>query len=201
MHHVANGRRASGLRTFFADLRAYLESTNQKIHDTHYTVLERMQAIDGMMDTLAQIEGLWRDVNEGLGRETNGIGLEIQLLLDGLGDFVSQRHRIEALRERIQNCATRTSDLGDRVDSVRRTVEAWEHRDAQWQEQTRRRLKFIWILILCACAVILAMVIGAQYSGNRASLNKGPQHPAVAQDSDHGRDAEASMILRALDEL
>jgi hypothetical protein len=199
----------SGLRKSFFDLNAYLASTNQRIYDTYYSILEKTQALQAAVTTLGELRELSQGVNDAFSRDAAGIEQEVQQQLGALGTLEPQRRRIEALQARILSGRSRAAELGARVDAVRRRVEGWERKDADVQERSRRRAKMFWIAVLVVGLVGVVLAFGAQLYGasaGEAHAGQGGGHDnivsAISSALAHGTPpAGEEDQLRVFDEL
>lgn len=101
-------------------------------------------------------------MNEGFIDESRGVVSEVQSQLDAFGSFDEQQARVQALQDRVHNGQEKIASLSARVDVVRQRVEQWERADREWQERTRRRLKYVWGFVLAVGLVLMVLYIGAR---------------------------------------
>jgi len=153
----------SGLKKSLADLGAFSNATTRRLDDTYYSVLEKLGMLQHTIVALKELAGMSQETGRQFERESEEIVGEVTSQINAFGGFEEQERRIQALTARIHGGRDRVSALSERIDVVRERIEAWERADREWQERTRRRLKAIWVVTSVLLAVLLVLLVAAQY--------------------------------------
>lgn len=153
----------SGLKKSLAELAAFSSSTNRRLNETYYIVLQKLTALQHTILALKDLAHDSTTTNDGFIAESQSVLAEAQAHLDAFGDFSEQQTRVQALQDRVHGGRERIAALSARVDVVRQRVETWERADREWQEKTRRRLKIVWGFVMG-----LALALAVLYWGARA---------------------------------
>lgn len=153
----------SGLKKSLAELAAFSSSTNDRLNETYYSVLQKLTALQNTILALEDLAHASTATNNGFIAESQSVIAEAQAQLDAFGDFSEQQARVQALQDRVHGGRERIAALSARVDVVRQRVETWERADREWQEKTRRRLKIVWGFVMG-----LALALAVLYWGARA---------------------------------
>ncbi|KAK7745470.1 hypothetical protein SLS53_002968 [Cytospora paraplurivora] len=154
--------RVAGLKKSFVDLTAFSASTNRRLDDTYYSVLEKLASLQNTIVSLKKLASASASTNDSFVAESRSFLSEAQAQLDAFGQFDEQEKHVQALEARVHKGQERIEALSTRVDVVRQKVERWERADREWQERTRRRLKSIWGVVLGLALVLLLLYIGAK---------------------------------------
>lgn len=159
----------SELRNALNGLNTVSNNTTRRLDMTYYTVLEKLTVLQQTITSLREIAHLTRAVNEDFESEAQEVVDDVTNQLDGFSSFADQEKRITALQSRVQAGREKIKLLGERVDVVRERVDGWEVADGEWQEKTRRRLRWMWIVMSAAVAV-LAVVMGVWYTPTKTNV-------------------------------
>ncbi|KAH8910831.1 hypothetical protein BR93DRAFT_923543 [Coniochaeta sp. PMI_546] len=155
--------RVSGLKKSLADLNTFSNATTQRLDDTYYSVLEKLGMLQHTIVALKELAGMSQETSKQFEKESNDIVTEITSQINSFGGFGEQERRIQALTARIHGGRDKVKTLSERVDVVRERIETWERADREWQERTRRRLKAIWVVTSVLLALLLILLVAAQY--------------------------------------
>ncbi|OIW35211.1 hypothetical protein CONLIGDRAFT_676142 [Coniochaeta ligniaria NRRL 30616] len=155
--------RASGLKKSLVGLSAFSNATTRRLDDTYYSVLEKLGMLQHTIVALKELAETSQETSTQFERESNDMVGEITSQINSFGGFGEQERRIQALTERIHGGRDKVKTLSERVDVVRERIEAWERADREWQERTRRRLKAIWVVTSVLLALLLILLVAAQY--------------------------------------
>lgn len=158
-------RSYSGLKKSFVDLTAFSASTNRRLDETYYGVLEKLASLQKTIVSLKELASASVSTNDNFVAESRSFLAEAQARLDAFGQFDEQEKHVQALEARVHKGRDRIEALSTRVDVVRQKVERWERADREWQERTRRRLKSIWGVVLGLALVLLLFYFGAKLYG------------------------------------
>ncbi|KAI3401577.1 hypothetical protein diail_10178, partial [Diaporthe ilicicola] len=136
--------------------------TTRRLDDTYYSVLEKLSSLQNTVVALKELALASAAMNEGFTAESESVLAEAQAQLDAFGQFDEQQARVQALQDRVHGGRERISALSERVDIVRQKVERWERADFMWQNNTRRRIKIVWGVVLGLAMLLLLLYVGAR---------------------------------------
>ncbi|KAI5465936.1 hypothetical protein BGZ63DRAFT_400370 [Mariannaea sp. PMI_226] len=160
-----------GLKQSLVDLHTFSTTASQRLDDTYYAVLEKMSALQTTVASLKELAETSRNIHNEFERDSKEIENDIAVQINSFGQFEDQQASIESLQSRIYDGRAKIRSLSDRVDVVRRRVEAWDRLDKESQEKTRRRLKAIWICMsIVSMAIILIFFFGSHYVPSNSSF-------------------------------
>lgn len=156
----------SELRKSLVDLNTLSNTTTSRLDNTYYNVLEKLSILHSIIASLKELATLTRQLNDDFIKESTEVVKDIEIQLDGFGDFHPQERKIENLEHRIEAGREKAHMLGDRVDLVKQKIERWERVESEWQQRTRKRLKFLWAITAVAL-LLLAGLVAFQYTPAR----------------------------------
>lgn len=154
---------SSGLRNSLVSLATFSSTTNRRLDEAYYTVLQKLTALQNTILALKELSEASAATSAGFSAEAQSVLAEAQSQLDALGDFSEQQDRVQALQDRVHGGRERIAALSERVDVVRRRVEKWERADREWQGRTRRKLKIVWGVVLGLGLLFLLLYWGAHF--------------------------------------
>lgn len=154
---------SSGLKKALTDLSTFSNETTRRLDDSYYSVLEKLGMLQHTIEALKELAEVSQETGKQFEKESNDMVDEITSQIDSFGGFAEQERRINALTERIHGGRDKVKTLSERVDVVRERIEAWERADREWQERTRKRLKAIWVVTSVLIAIMLVLLVAAQY--------------------------------------
>lgn len=148
----------SELRKSLVDLNTLSNNTTSRLDNTYYNVLEKLSILHGTIASLRELATLTRQLNNDFIKESTEVVQDIENQLDGFEDFHPQERKIENLEHRIERGREKAHMLGDRVDVVKQKIERWERVESEWQQRTRKRLKFLWAITAVALLLLVGLV-------------------------------------------
>ncbi|PSR97492.1 hypothetical protein BD289DRAFT_425625 [Coniella lustricola] len=197
---VKAAARTAGLRNSLVTLTTFSSTTNRRLDEAYYTVLQKLTALQNTILALKELAGASAATSDGFSADAQSVLTEAQSQLDALGDFSEQQDRVQALQDRVHGGRERIAALSERVDVVRRRVEKWERADREWQERTRRKLKIVWGVVLGLGLLFLVLYLGARfYAPEIDGTIDGLTDSAVASKMELGQkraDASPSQVQR-----
>lgn len=161
---------------------------------------------------MQELATMTRQLNDEFTQESEEVVTDVTAQVEAFEGFSEQETRISKLAERVQGGRERIKTLGERVDLVKNRVESWEAAEAGWKDQTRKRLRLMWIVMGVIGAVFVAVVLVQQYSpvktagpgtGTRA-LNKSgllgrrPDLEGIGVVNETRESEQAGRVLQAL---
>lgn len=152
----------SGIRKALASLAVFSTTTNRRLDDTYYVVLQKLTTLQNTILALKDLAQASSAASAGFIAESQSVLAEAQSQLDALGSFAEQESRVRALQDRVHGGREKIAALSGRVDVVRTRVERWERADRDWQERTRRRLKIVWGVVMGVALMLLVLYWGAR---------------------------------------
>jgi hypothetical protein len=170
------------LRNAIMGLNTLSNSTTRRLDNTYYGVLEKLSVLQSTLMSMKELASMTKKLNEEFTTESEGVFRDVEIQLDGFGDFEDQQKRIGGLQERVMAARDRIKTLGGRVDIVKEKVDSWEKAEGEWQEKTRKRLRILWML-MAVIGVVLLGLMGFQYSPARSQLDmlKGVNTSSLAE--------------------
>lgn len=156
--------RRSGLKKSLAELEDFSVATTSRLGDSYNSVSEKLAVLKSTIIALKELAGLSRQMNSTFTTEAEELVADVNSQLDGFGQFEDQQARIEKLQGRIYEGRDKIKVLSKRVDVVRERIENWERADKEWQERTRKRLKFVWVVTSIMLFIFLLLFLSAQYA-------------------------------------
>ncbi|KAI1764783.1 hypothetical protein GGR53DRAFT_492568 [Hypoxylon sp. FL1150] len=163
-HKEISASRIAGLRKSLMELSTYSTETTRRLDNTYYSVLEKLNMLQGTITDLKELAGMSQELEDNFKAESQGLVNELEQQIDSFGQFDDQQKRILELRGRIHAGRDKVDTLSRRVDVVRERIEGWERADMEWQERTRKRLKTIWIIMSIAIFSLVLLLVGTQYA-------------------------------------
>lgn len=159
------------LRNAISDLNTVSNSTTRRLDDAYYSVLEKLSVLQGTIVSLRNLSSMTKQVTESFKSESGEIASEVESQIGGFQNFETQERRILELQERVEKGRQRIQTLDQRVDIVRQRVAGWEKAEGAWQEQARKRLRIIWIVV----GVCVGLIIGTMAFQYRPTKTPGPE--------------------------
>jgi predicted ribosome quality control (RQC) complex YloA/Tae2 family protein len=156
----------SELRKSLVDLNTLSNNTTSRLDNTYYNVLEKLSVLHSTIASLKELSTLTRQLNDDFIQDSTEVAKDIETQLDGFEDFHPQERKIKDLEQRIETGREKAHMLGDRVELVKQKIERWEKVESEWQQRTRKRLKFLWAIT----AIVLLLLVGLaafQYTPTR----------------------------------
>lgn len=151
-------------------LHSFSTDASRRLDQTYYAVLEKMSALQNTISALSDLAENSREIYRTFEKDSRGLETDITKQLDALGHFDEQQSKVEGLQTRINEGRARVQALSTRVDAVRERVESWERADQSWQERTRRRLKYIWMVVTIVTLVVTALFLAFRYGTSESPL-------------------------------
>jgi predicted ribosome quality control (RQC) complex YloA/Tae2 family protein len=148
----------SELRKSLVDLNTLSNNTTSRLDNTYYNVLEKLSILHSTIASLKELATLTRQLNDDFIKESSEVVQDIEIQLDSFEDFHPQERKIEDLEHRIEAGREKAHMLGDRVDLVKQKIERWEKVESEWQQRTRKRLKFLWAITAIALLLLVGLV-------------------------------------------
>ncbi len=148
----------SELRKSLVDLNSLSNHSTSRLDNTYYNVLEKLSILHSTIASMKELATLTRQLNDDFIKESSEVTKDIETQLDGFDDFRPQERKIEDLEHRIESGRERAHMLGDRVDLVMQKIERWERVESEWQQRTRKRLKFLWAITATALLILVGLV-------------------------------------------
>jgi hypothetical protein len=139
-------------------LNTLSHNTASRLDNTYYNVLEKLSILHSTIASLKELATLTRQLNDDFIKESSEVVKDVETLLDGFDDFHPQERKIEDLEHRIESGREKTHVLGDRVELVKQKIERWERVESEWQQRTRKRLKFLWAITATALLILVGLV-------------------------------------------
>lgn len=133
-------------------------NTTSRLDNTYYNVLEKLSVLHNTIASLKELAILTKQLNDDFIKESSEVAKDIETQLDGFDDFLPQERKIEDLEHRVEIGRERTHVLGDRVGLVKQKIERWERVESEWQQRTRKRLKFLWAITATALLLLVGLV-------------------------------------------
>ncbi|TVY24594.1 hypothetical protein LHYA1_G006425 [Lachnellula hyalina] len=149
----------SELRNALMSLNTLSDNTTRRLDNTYYSVLEKLSVLQNTIISLKELAGMTKALNSEFKTESEEIVSDISSHINAFEGFESQESRIAGLQARIVQGREKITVLGGRVDVVRERVEGWERAEFAWQEKTRKRLRFLWIVMSVVAVLVLALVV------------------------------------------
>jgi hypothetical protein len=171
------------MKKSLAELSTFSNATTRRLDDTYYSVLEKVDMLQHTIVALKELAGMSQETSRQFERDSEEIVGEMTTQLEAFGGFGEQERRIQALTARIHGGRDKVKALSERVDVVRERIEAWERADREWQERTRRRLKAIWVVTSVLLALLLVLLVVAQYL------------PATADDASRAANTSGAAVI------
>lgn len=156
----------SELRKSLIDLNTLSHNTTSRLDNTYYNVLEKLSILHNTIASMKELATLTRQLNDDFVKESSEVVKDIGIQLDGFDDFHPQERKIEDLEHRIETGREKAHMLGDRVELVKQKIERWERVESEWQQRTRKRLKFLWAITATALLILIGLV-ASQYTPAR----------------------------------
>ncbi|KEY70605.1 hypothetical protein S7711_02209 [Stachybotrys chartarum IBT 7711] len=153
------GFRVEVLKQSLEDLHTFSTITTKRLDETYYAVLEKMSALQNTVAALKDLAETSRDIHGSFEKGSRSLENDIVTQLSSLGRFEEQRTKINSLQSRIHSGRSKMQSLSRRVDAVRERIEGWARADKEWQDRTRKRLRYFWVILsvlLLALVVLLA---------------------------------------------
>lgn len=176
------------LKQSLVHLHTFSTNASRRLDQTYYAVLEKMSALQNTISALSDLADNSREIYRTFEKDSRGLETDITNQLDALGHFDEQQKKVEGLQARIDAGRARVQALSSRVDAVRERVESWERADQSWQEKTRRRLKYIWMIMTTVSLIITVLFLTFRYGMSESPLAALDEIVASAADiPKHGR--------------
>lgn len=156
--------RESGLKKSLAELEEFSLASTTRLSDSYNSVSDKLATLKSTIVALKELAGLSHQMNSTFAAEAENLVADVNFQLDGFGQFEEQQARIEKLQARIHAGRDKVKVLSKRVDVVRERIENWERADKEWQERTRKRLKFVWVVTSILLFIFLLLFLSAQYA-------------------------------------
>lgn len=169
---------SSGLKKSLHELATFSTTTNRRLDETYYILLQKITALQNTLAALRDLARASCTTNDGFITEAQSVLAGAQSQLDVFGDFSEQEERVRALQDRVHGGRERLAALSQRVDLVRHKVEKWEQADRDWQQRTRRRLKIVWGVVMGVVLVLAALMIWGSRIPGPAAVEELGQKPA-----------------------
>lgn len=99
-------------------------------------------------------------------RETVGLDQEIRKQIGELKGFQPQTQKIESLEERMTAGRQKAEALGKRMENMRKDIDSWEKREADWQARVGWRLRIFWFVAAASVFVLLVAVAVKNWPGS-----------------------------------
>lgn len=157
-----------------SDLNTFSNTTTNRLDDTYYSVLEKVNALKSTISSLKELAELTRKLNEDFKKDSSEVVTDAISQLDAFDDFQVQEQKILQLEKRIVAGRERAETLGLRVQAVKQRIERWEKVEGEWQQRTRKTLRVLWSVTAVTFLVVLGLV-AFQYTPAR-SLGPGVLH-------------------------
>lgn len=129
-----------------------------------------MSALQNTVATLKDLAETSQDIYGTFETESRELQADITGQLNALGRFDEQQSKIESLQGRVRGGRAKIQTLSHRVDVVRDRVESWERADQEWQQRTRRRLKYTWTMMFIMILAIVGLMLIFQYGTSSSSM-------------------------------
>lgn len=95
-----------------------------------------------------------------INNEAAGIEQDNRKLVTNFNGFEKQLHRIDEFQDRIDAGKEKLANLQERIGSVKQEIDAWDHKEGEWQARVTRRLRLLWAAMgILLFAVLLAVTI------------------------------------------
>lgn len=150
---------AAELRNTLMDLNAHSNNTTRRLDGTYYSVLEKVSILQSTITSLKELAAMARQLNEEFKAESEEVAGEFQTQLDSFDNFEEQQKKVAYLAGRVNQGRDKIKELGGRVELVRQRVTSWELAEQEWQENTRKRLRILWILMAIIIAALFAVMV------------------------------------------
>ena len=164
----------SELRKTLLDLNTFSNNTTNRLDDTYYSVLEKVNTLNSTIASLKELAELSRKMNDDFTRDSSEVVTDVISQLDAFGDFQAQEQKVLNLEKRIVAGRERAESLGLRVQAVKQRIERWEKVEGEWQQRTRKTLRVLWSVTAVIFLVVLGLV-AFQYTPAR-TLGPGVLH-------------------------
>ncbi|KAI1333409.1 hypothetical protein F5Y16DRAFT_355764 [Xylariaceae sp. FL0255] len=162
----------AGLRNSIDDLNAFSKSTVSRLDETYASVQEQISTLQNIIITIKELASASQQIDVNFKNESQTLAAEIESQLDPYEQSDDQKRRIRNLEARIHSGRDKVKALSNRVEVVRGRIESWERADKDWQERTRRRLRFLWIITLIIVFVVMSLAVWGQYGPSEMNINK-----------------------------
>ncbi|KAL9111962.1 MAG: hypothetical protein Q9227_003582 [Pyrenula ochraceoflavens] len=151
------------LRTRLNEIAKTSTEITRRLDYTYYNLLEKLgqlvATVASFKSLLNQTEDLSTDFAKSISASPGTGGLQADVNRD-LAEFQkgleTSEGRIAELEQRLKAGSLKASELGDRLETCRRTVSRWEEREREWKEKVDARLRFFWI---CGAVIILVSLL------------------------------------------
>lgn len=141
-----------------------------------------MSALQNTINALRDLAENSRGIYGALEKDSGELEGDIGGQLDALGRFDEQQGQIEGLQSRIHDGRAKVQALSARIDVVQERIESWERADQHWQDRTRRRLKYIWMVMLIASLAIFVLFLSFRYRTSESPVTGLDEIVAIAAD-------------------
>jgi hypothetical protein len=141
------------------DLNTQSNNTTRRLDGTYYSVLEKVSILQTAITSLKELATMARQLNKEFKTESEEVTGEFQTQLDTFDDFEEQQKKVAYLAGRVNQGRDKIKELSGRVELVRQRVTSWELAEQEWQENTRKRLRILWILMGIIMAALVAVMI------------------------------------------
>ena len=108
------------------ELSAFSTATTRRLDDAYYSVLEKLNMLQGTIIDLKELAGMSQELDENFKTESQELVDELEQQIDSFGHFEDQQKRILELQGRIHAGRGKVDALSRRVDVVRERIEGWE---------------------------------------------------------------------------
>lgn len=84
--------------------------------------------------------------------------VDVETQVAGFEDFTAQQQKVQGLANRVVAGRERIVALDSRMNQVQEKVQYWERAEAEWKENTRKRLQRLWVVMTVICVCVLGLV-------------------------------------------
>jgi hypothetical protein len=149
----------SELRNSLLNLNTLSNNTTMRLDTTYYSILEKLSVLQNTISSMKELAGMTKNLNNEFKEEGEEVISEVRRQLNAFEGFDHQEKRISALQARVQKGRDQIRVLGKRVEVVGTRVEGWEKAQFEWQERTRKRLRYLWVIISIFPVIFIASVV------------------------------------------
>lgn len=152
------------------DLNAQSNNTTRRLDTTYYSVLEKISLLQNTISSLKELALMARELNKDFKTESEEVVEDIQTQMSSFNAFDQQQQKVSSLAGRVNQGREKIKTLSERVEVVQKRVSGWEEAEEAWQENTRKRLRILWVLIALVVAGIAVFMCVPKGTGTKTEF-------------------------------
>ncbi|PGH33712.1 hypothetical protein GX50_03450 [[Emmonsia] crescens] len=161
-------------RTALTTLTTLSTTITRRLDTTYYTLLEKIANLHRAIYSFHTLSTTASTLHSDFTHETDNLSRDTSNQIDEFhGAFASQIQRIESLEARMRAGSEKAAALNRRMEIVREKIEAWDHREGEWQRRVTTRLRIFWAVVGTAVVVLVVAWGVQQLRPAEGSMGKG----------------------------